>query len=173
MKYKWIRYMAYILEIIIFYVLEQTPHFLPEIFGSKPLIIIPIFIMIALFEGEKVALYFGIFVGILLDISFSWHLGFYTICLPIVGFIIGLISRNIVKSNFFTAILISLASIFVIYSLNFIIYYIFNGYNEILYAYVYHYLPNIIYTFATSILFYFFNTAFAVLIREEKSDYSN
>lgn len=170
MKSKLLRYIAYTLEIIIFYVLEQTPQFLPSIFGVKPILILPIIVMISLFEGEKVGICFGTFVGVLLDVSFSWNLGFYTIVIPISSFIIGLISRNVVKNTLSTAILISSIFITFVYSLHFLIYYIFNGYNEILYAYIFHYLPGIIYTLATCLLFYFFNKAFAVIIREEDTD---
>lgn len=170
MKFKLLRYIAYTLEIIVFYVLEQTPRFVPEVFGAKPLLLLPIIIMIALFEGERVALGFGILVGVLLDISFSWNLGFYAITIPILGYILGLISRNVIKNTFPTAILVSAASIFLVYTLHFLFYYIFSGFHYALYAYLFHYLPAIFYTLFTCILFYYFNKAFAAIIREDVID---
>ena len=167
MKFKLLRYIAYTLEIIVFYVLEQTPRFVPEVFGAKPLLLLPIIIMIALFEGERVALGFGIFIGVLLDSSFSWNLGFYAITIPILGYILGLISRNIIKNTFPTAMIVSALSIFSIYTLHFLIYYVLSGFIYTLYAYFFHYLPNIFYTLFTCILFYYFNKAFAAIIREE------
>ena len=68
MKYKIFRYFAYALEIIVFFIIERTPRLIPEIFGEKAIIIVPILFMIALFEGEKAGLGFGLFIGILIII---------------------------------------------------------------------------------------------------------
>lgn len=160
--------MTYSLEIIIFYILQQTPNFIPAVFGIKPLLLLPILIMIALFEGEQIALCFGIFIGILLDVSFSWSLGFYTVAMPLVGYIIGYISRNLAKNTVLTAMIISTIFVLLTYSLHFLIYFVFGGYTERSYAYLRHYLPSCAYTLSTSLLFYYFNRAFASIIREEK-----
>lgn len=169
MKYKMLRYLAYTLEIIVFYVLEQTPRLIFPIFGAKPLFIIPALLMISLFEGEMAGFGFGIFVGVLLDVSFSWSLGFYTVVMPIMGYVVGWISRNIIKNTLPSAALLSGIFVPVIYTLHFLVYYVFSGYTDTLYAYIHHYLPGIFYTFSTCVLFYYFNRAFAVIIRDENS----
>lgn len=162
------RYFAYFLEIIIFYILDQTPNIIPNISGIKPTLLIPVLFMIALFEGEKVGFVFGIFIGFLLDISFSWSIGFFTIIMSVSGYIIGLIARRVVKSNLSTAMIISAISIFFIYSLHFLFYYLINGYGNNLYAFTFHYIPRMAYTMLISPLMYFFNRTFALNIRKEK-----
>ena len=159
--------MAYGLEIIIFYILGQTHALVPEIFGAKPLLILPILVMIAIFEGELTAFCFGIFAGVLLDVSFSWQLGFYTIISPVFGYLIGLASRNSAKSTIVYTIYVSTVTLFSIYSLHFFVHFIIGGYSEKLYAYFYHYLPNFLYTLATCPIFYYINRAFAAIISEE------
>ena len=57
--YKCVRFFAYILEIITFFIVEQVPNLIPSINNVKPIILLPIAIMIALFEGQKVGLVFG------------------------------------------------------------------------------------------------------------------
>lgn len=168
MQYKIIRYFAYFLEIIIFYILEQTPNLIPGIYGIKPIIIMPILFMIALFEGESVGLVFGFFIGLLLDTSFSWSVGFYTIIMSVTGYIIGLIARRVVKSNLSTAMIISAISIFFIYSFHFVFYFLINGYGDSMYAFTSHYLPRMLYTMLLSPVMYFFNRSFALNIQKEK-----
>lgn len=167
MHFKIIRYFAYLLEIIIFYIIGETPHLIPSIYGVKPTLIIPIVFIIALFEGEKVGLVFGIFIGILLDTSFYYGIGFYTIVMSICGYIVGLTARRVVKSNLSTAMIISVVSIFFIYSLHFVIFYLINNYGYNSYAFVFHYLPSMAYTLILTPLIYFFNRSFALNIRKK------
>ena len=173
MQYRVIRYFAYSLEIIIFYILEQTPNLIPSVYGIKPILIIPIIFMIALFEGEKAGLVFGFFIGLLLDVGFSWNIGFYSIMMSVCGYIIGLIARRVVKSNLSTAMIISAVSTFFIYSFHFVFFYLINGYGHNMYTFSFHYIPRVVYTILLSPLIYFFNRAFALNIRKEKDKIQN
>ncbi|MDQ5983350.1 MAG: hypothetical protein RUMPE_00359 [Eubacteriales bacterium SKADARSKE-1] len=168
MYFKAIRYFAYFLEITVFYVIEQTPNLIPNINGIKPTLLIPILFMIALFEGEKIGLIFGLFIGILLDISTSWSIGFFAIMISVCGYIIGLISRRVVKSNLSTAMIISAIFIFFIYSFHFLFCYLINGCGDNLYTFTFHYVPRMVYTLLISLLMYFFNRTLALNIRKEK-----
>ena len=51
-RYKIIRYFAYTIEILILYMVQETPGLLPEIGGARPVLLIPAAISIAMFESE-------------------------------------------------------------------------------------------------------------------------
>ena len=99
MATKYLRWFAYIIEIIIFFAIQQTPGLIPLAFGSKPILLIPILISIALFEDEITGLWFGVFIGLLMDFGFSNILGFNCILMAIFGYLLGFISANFIKVN--------------------------------------------------------------------------
>ena len=59
--YKYVRYLAYFIEILVLYVIEQIPNFIPGVNGAKPILVLPVVFIIAVFEGENPALMFGFF----------------------------------------------------------------------------------------------------------------
>lgn len=165
--YKYVRYLAYILEILVFYVIEQIPRGIPSINNVKPILLIPIAVMIALFEGEKIGTVFALIVGILLDCESTGEIGFYSITLACAGFLIGALAQKMIKFNFLISIFISLAAILGIYLLHFLFVYLFVTKQDILYILLNHYLVGVLYTFIFSPFIYFFNKAFAVNIKEK------
>lgn len=165
--YKYVRYLAYLIEILVLYVIEQIPNFIPDINGSRPIIVLPVVFVIALFEGEKVALFFGLFTGMLLDVSSSGRIGFYTIVLALTAYFLGLIARYIIETvNFLNTLIGCFLSIFIIYSLYFLIMFVIKNYQEAMYALTNYYFVGMIYTFLTVPLIYYFNRALAINIRK-------
>ena len=51
--------------IIVFAMLQNTPHLLPSIFGAHALILIPLAVCLGMFEKAVVAAVFGMFAGIM------------------------------------------------------------------------------------------------------------
>ena len=68
-KYTVFRYLAYSLEILIIYIVQGTPFFLPEILGGRPVLLIPVALTIAFYENEIPAMFFGLACGSLIDIG--------------------------------------------------------------------------------------------------------
>ena len=68
-RYKIIRYFAYTIEILILYMVQETPGLLPEIGGARPVLLIPAAISIAMFESELAGIAFGLLCGLFLDIG--------------------------------------------------------------------------------------------------------
>ena len=58
-----IRYLAYTLELLVLFMLQETPGLLPTIFGSRPLLVLPAVLTIALFEKELPAMIFESWAG--------------------------------------------------------------------------------------------------------------
>lgn len=156
-KYTFLKYFAYVVEIIIFYILEGVPNLFPDVMNGKPLFLLPIAISIAFFEREIPSMIFGIVCGSLIDFGVSSHFGFYTFSLAIVCFIIGYIVENFFNRSLVFFLIVSVITVPVLISLNFVFTYILMGYGGYVDYYVNHILFVMIYTFIVSPIFYGIN----------------
>ena len=55
-----IRYLAYTLELLVLFMVQETPGLLPAVAGVRPVLLLPAAVAIAMFEEEVPALAFGI-----------------------------------------------------------------------------------------------------------------
>ena len=167
MKYRIFRYFAYTLEIIVFFIIERTPRLIPEFFGEKAIIIVPILFIIALFEGEKAGLGFGLFIGLLIEANVSYNFGFFMILLGILGYIVGLISKDVINVNFPTAMMVSSIGLFVFFIFSFLYYSSLESFHGAFYIFWRHYLLKIALFNLTLPLVYYLNRPLAVNLNEQ------
>ncbi len=156
-KFTAARYFAYGLEILLLFILQSTPNLLPELFGGKPLLLLPAAITIALFESEIPAMFFGLASGILLDLGYGDNIGFYTVMLAIVCFLLGWIFRDYMVVNFLNATAFTAVITAGLICLYFLLFYIFSGKSGAGYYFINHYVSKIVYTFLCGIILYFLN----------------
>lgn len=71
---------------------------------------------IAILENEKIGLGFGVFAGLLMDMGYGSVIGFHAIVLGVLGFFIGLLAVNLVKTNVLTSLLCTAAAVFAVIS---------------------------------------------------------
>ena len=64
LKYKVIRCVAYTIEIILLFILQELPYLMPSLLGVRPLLLIAAPMTIAILENEKIGLGFGVFAGL-------------------------------------------------------------------------------------------------------------
>ena len=167
MKYKIFRYFAYTLEVMVFFIIERTPRLIPEFFGEKAIIIVPILFIIALFEGEKAGLGFGLFIGLLIEANVSYNFGFFMILLGILGYIVGLISKDVINVNFPTAMMVSSIGLFVFFIFSFLYYSSLESFHNAFYIFWRHYLLKIALSNLTLPLVYYLNRPLAVNLNEQ------
>ena len=110
-RYRFIRYFAYALELLVLYMIQQTPGFLPSLFGARPILIIPAVLAIAMFEPEIPAMAFGIFGGLLIDFGIGDALGFHGIMLGVACYVISALSANLLRTNLLTSFLVNTVSL--------------------------------------------------------------
>lgn len=151
------RYFAYTLEILIFYVLQGTPNLVPELFGSKPLLLIPIALTIASRERVVPSLVFGAACGVLTDIGSGSSVGFFAITLTLVCFAEVSIYENYLVPSFLTVGIISVVSVPCIIGIYFLFFRFFAGIDDCGYLFVHHYISRIVYTLVMTIPFYYLN----------------
>ncbi|MCH5201589.1 MAG: rod shape-determining protein MreD [Oscillospiraceae bacterium] len=154
-----VRYIAFGLEILIFFVIQGVPNLIPPILGGKPVLLLGIALTIACFENEVPAMAFGIACGAMLDFGSHTHIGFYTITLAVVCFFLGYFSENYFNTSFLMTLVICVIFIPIILSLDFLISYVMKGYGSVGYYFVNHILTNMGYTFVTIPVFYGINRA--------------
>lgn len=167
-KYKWIRYFAYLIEILVFSMVQETPGLLPELFGARPVLLIPIALCIALFESEKAAMSFGLLCGLFTDFSMGGVLGFHALLLTVICYTLGILAANLIRTNFLTALLVAISACGVIFLLQWVFFFLLFGYEDPVYALTAHYLPRFCYTVAFMPIAYYFNRALSVQIRAKE-----
>lgn len=164
-RYKIIRYLAYVLELLVLSMLQQTPGLFPEVLGARPVIVIPSVIAIAMYETPLASMAFGIFGGFLIDFAAGGALGFHALFLAVICYVLASMCNELIQSNLLTTLLASLICVGLMVVLQWAFFYLFAGYADPGYALTHHYLPRFVYTYLFVPLLYFLNRAFALMIQ--------
>jgi rod shape-determining protein MreD len=167
-KFKWIRYFAYSIELLVLFMVQETPGLIPALFGARPVLLIPVALSIALFENERASLLFGLFSGLMIDFGMGETLGFHALLLTVVCYYIALIAANLIKTNFLTAMLTVTVTSAVLFLLQWVFYFVLYNYQDAGYVLSVHYLPRFFYTVAVMPIVYYFNRALAIQIRAKE-----
>ena len=165
-RYRTLRWIAYISEIMILYILQNAPGLLAEILGARPVLLISAALSIAMFEGELAGIGVGVIAGLLIDFSGGGVLGFHVIVLVVLCYLIGLLTMNLIRTNLLTALALSGLAIPLVFLMHWIFYYVIWGYGSEAYVLVTHILPRTLYTFLAVPVLYYFNRAIAHRLRE-------
>lgn len=153
---KLIRYLAYVLELLVLFMLQETPGLLPSIFGARPVLLFPAVVAIAMLEPEVPALLFGVVGGLFCDFGLSGMLGFHALVLGVLCFFISRVIRAYLQNNMATAILTGVWSIGLVVLAQWFFLYFFQ-YSYPAYALTHHYLPKYFYTLLFLPLLYLLN----------------
>lgn len=167
-RYKLFRYFAYVIEIVIVFIVQETPGLIPSLFGARPVLLIPVALSIAMFETETAAMGFGLFCGLLIDFGFGSVLGFHGLFLAVICYIIGLMIINLLRTNVVTAIFAAAVALAVIFLLQWLFFFVFKGYSDSSYVLLTHYIPKYGYTLVLTPILYYFNRAFALLLKPKE-----
>ncbi len=154
---RFFRYLAYSLEILVFFILGSTPSLLPQIFGATPCILVALALTIAVFESEIPAMVFGVICGVLTDLGFSNSIGTFTIALTICCFVLGFCSNNIITVNFLNVMITATVVITALLSLHFLFALVLKGYDYAGNYFVNHYISRIVQTIICTAILYFIN----------------
>ena len=166
--YRYLRYLAYTIEILAFYIIEQIPNLIPHVNNVGPVILLPVSAMIALFEGSGVGLIFGFVIGLFLDCGATGNIGFYSVAVTCLSFLVGAAAEKIINFNLVTSVAIATAFTLAVYALHFVVGFLLKGYIDAIYTLGNHYAIGFLYTSLLTPFVYFFNRAFAMTIRERE-----
>lgn len=167
-KLKLIRFLGYAIEILAVFAIQETPGLLPELFGARPVLLIPTALSIAMFEGETASMAFGLAAGLLMDFGYGSILGFHAAMFAAACFLIARITANLFQTNFITAMLIAAVTAASAVLLQWACFFVLAGYTDPFYALVNHYLPIFGYSVIFMPITYYFNRALALQIRSKE-----
>lgn len=163
---KFFRYLAYTLEIILLFVLQEAPNVLPTIHYTRPLLLIPAAVTIAMFESQTTSTVFGILCGLLIDIGMiNGILGLHAMILALICFIVSYLARDLLQTNVITAFTICCIAMGITVLLQWLLNYVVLGYADPVYALVQHYIPYFLYTVILVFPIYALNRFFVLRIQ--------
>ena len=146
---KWIRYVLYAVEILLLFLLQDTPGLLPQIMGVKPLPVLSAALTIAMVEACTPAMAFGMYAGFLADIGSGAVFGYHALTFGVLCFLLSGLCGTRIQIQLFTSVLMGLWSCAVAVLLDWLVLYVAAGYSLTLYALVTKYLPIYFYTLLT------------------------
>ena len=109
-KPKYIRYIIYTALIILVAILQNSLNIIPEIFGARAFVLLPLCVSIAMFEREIASAVFGAVAGILWDLS-SGQDGFNAFVLLVIGAVCSLLISHFMRRNVLTALVLGSGSV--------------------------------------------------------------
>ena len=148
MKRNLVKCIMYFLEAVFAFALQATPYLMPELFGEKAVLLLPLALSVAFFEEESIAVIMGAFCGVLADFAFDGSIGLFAVSLTILCYVISLLSRRYIKISFLSAVLAGCFLTVLIMLIHFVLYFAFSGYNYIMQFFFMHYITRILYTLA-------------------------
>lgn len=160
------RYIAYSLEFLLLYILQNTPWLMPEILGARPIFIIPAAISIAMYEPEVPSMFIGLISGLLIDFAGGGLLGFFALFLSVFCYFTAQLCETYIQTNFITGMIVCSAACVAILLLHWLFMYVLFGYPYAGYTLVRHYLTKILYTLIFVPFLFFINKKLAITINE-------
>lgn len=165
-KYKLLRMIAYTIEILILYILQETPSIFGVVTGVKPILVISAAVTISIFENQNIGMALGILSGFLMDVGYSGVIGVNTMIMSVLCYVVGLLAVNYIRTNIITAFICTTVISAITLTLNYFLIYVLSKYGSNAYAYNYHYLPIMIYSILPLPILYFINKSFNIWINE-------
>lgn len=151
------RYLAYVLELVLLFVLTTTPRLMPELFGAKPALTVCVALTVAVYEREIPAMIFGMLAGILTDLGYTNNIGLFTISLTVICFIVGYAANNLIVAKFLNFLLYAAVAVGFLFMLYFLVRFVIPGIEDIWLYFNEHLVSRMVQTYLWSIPFYFIN----------------
>ena len=155
-KRSFFKYLAYALEVVVLYVLQDTPNLLPQIFGGKPLLLVVLALSIAARENQIPSLIFGAVCGVLTDIG-GGGIGYFGIMLTLVCYFEAELFKKYIVPSFWAFFLYAAAASAVLVGLYFVIFRLLAGVEGAGELFASHYLSRMVYTLVCIVPLYFLN----------------
>lgn len=155
-KRSFFKYLAYALEVVLLYVLQDTPKLLPQLWGGKPLLLVVLALAIAANENQIPSMVFGAVCGVLTDIS-GGGVGYFGIALTLVCYAESEIFKKYLVVSLWSVLVYAFAAVCVIVGVYFVIFRLLAGIDGAGELFVSHYISRMVYTAVFIIPLYFLN----------------
>ena len=153
-KPKYILYGIYAVILVLTAILQNSKGGMPEIFGARAFLLLPACVSIAMFEREIAAAVFGVFAGVLWDVSLGSD-GFNAFLLLLICATCSLLISHFMRNNILTALVLGAGSVAIYNVIYVIINLIADGAGISVKQLITFYLPSSVYTLIFVPIFYF------------------
>lgn len=143
------------LLVLVMFVLQASCAVLPEIFGSRPLLLPALAFAVALNEDKVPSLIFGAVCGALTDLASDGTIGYFAVVLTLICYFESHIFSNILVPNFVSAFLFAAAATAVSVGGYFLIFRLAASAESWHILFLNHYISRIIYSAAVFVPIYF------------------
>ena len=151
---RYLKWTAYGLVILLAVLLQSAPRLFPAVFGARPILIVPVVVAIAMFEGPVGGAAAGIAGGLLWDMFSTRLLGFNALLLLVVCCACGLLIRLLMRNNFLSAMLMITCALLLVGLADWFFYHLLLSRPEPMLALLRVTLPNAAYSLVLSPLLY-------------------
>ncbi|MDD5953406.1 MAG: rod shape-determining protein MreD [Oscillospiraceae bacterium] len=167
-RWKLLQWLVLGLEVFVLFFLSDTAGIFPMIAGAKPALLLCAAMSIALSGvGELTAMSFGILCGLLMDFSRGGPYGFHGAILAVLCYISASLVRYLFQKNLLSALLLTIVAIVLVFSLEWLFFYVVWGYPDPLYLLLHHYVPSAIYTLVLAVPVYFLTRGLSSVFQEK------
>lgn len=168
--YKFLRICFYIMQLLVLFSLQQVPDFLPEIYGGRPTLILPLLLTVSLQEGNYFALIWGLVCGLLMDMNPSRFVGIQIFVMGVVGYLLGRLKDRGYKVNLKTFLVLSVFIEPIMILMRFCLNYNLPKMHYIDAIVNRHIIPCILYTVLVSPFVYLFNRSVLFSMAQKGGD---
>lgn len=134
---------------------QHTDGAIPALFGAKAMVLIPLTVVIGMYERSMSGLVFGVLAGALWDFASAGGDGFFSVCLAVTGYLSGVLVTYYLRNNIFSALLLGAVSTTGINMLYWFIFIYSDGYEGALSLLTGFYIPSAIYTLIYIFIYYY------------------
>lgn len=152
-KPKYIRYAMYAALAVGAFLLQCSNIALPEIFGARAFLLLPLSVCVAMHEREIPAAIFGVFCGLLWD-NVSGVEGFNSLVIMILCAVCSILISHLMQNNIVTAFVLSGGTVAIYELLYIVVNFGFGGAGNPVRQIFTFYLPSFIYTIVFVPVFY-------------------
>ncbi len=133
----------------------QISDVLPTFFGIKFLPLLPLTVVLGMFERETYGLYYGLLAGIMWDMNLGFGDGFNALFFAFVGFFCGLLMTYLMMNNLITASILCTAATVLYFLLDWLIFVAIKGYDGGISILIYQSLPTAALNIVTLPVYYY------------------
>ena len=163
-RLKWV---TYILELFLVFIIQCTPNLLPAFLGVRPLLLVVVALSISMFESEGSAMWIGLIAGLLMDIGSSGVFGFNALFLMILCFFCGTLVVFLMRNNIVSAMVLGIAGLLIMELMRWLFIYVLWGDPKVWYYLYAVMLPRVVYSAVLIPVAFYFNRALVSHMDEE------
>lgn len=169
-----IRFLIIIAELIICYVLQGSVWSSFNVNYAVPDMLMVVVVAVAYMKGSNTGIFYGFCAGMLLDLTYGTHLGYFALLYLLSGFFAGLFHKIYRKDDNVTPLLVTAACVFIEQSAYYVTEYMVRGRLEYGFYLINFILPKIVFTvLIASVLYKLVQLSISWSIRFGKRNLSN